>query len=34
MNMAAPPASTSVRVVGFAREGVLLEVEAVAVLPE
>ena len=33
MNMAAPPASTSVRVVGFAREGVLLEVEAVAVLP-
>jgi enamine deaminase RidA (YjgF/YER057c/UK114 family) len=34
MNMAAPPASTSVRVGGFAREGVLLEVEAVAVLPE
>jgi enamine deaminase RidA (YjgF/YER057c/UK114 family) len=34
MNMAAPPASTSLRVVGFAREGVLLEVEAVAVLPE
>lgn len=34
MNMAAPPASTSVRVVGFAREGVLLEVEAVAVLPQ
>ena len=34
MNMAAPPASTSVRVVGFAREGVLLEVEAIAVLPE
>ena len=34
MNMAAPPASTSVRVVGFARAGVLLEVEAVAVLPE
>jgi enamine deaminase RidA (YjgF/YER057c/UK114 family) len=34
MNMASPPASTSVRVVGFAREGVLLEVEAIAVLPE
>jgi enamine deaminase RidA (YjgF/YER057c/UK114 family) len=34
MNMAAPPASTSLRVVGFAREGVLLEVEAVAALPE
>ena len=34
MNMAAPPASTSLRVVGFAREGVLLEVEAIAVLPE
>jgi enamine deaminase RidA (YjgF/YER057c/UK114 family) len=34
MNMAAPPASTSVRVVGFARQGVLLEVEVVAVLPE
>lgn len=34
MNMVAPPASTSVRVVGFAREGVLLEVEAVAVLPD
>ena len=34
LNMAAPPASTSVRVVGFAREGVLLEVEAVAVLPD
>ena len=32
INMAAPPASTSLRVVGFAREGVLLEVEAVAVL--
>jgi enamine deaminase RidA (YjgF/YER057c/UK114 family) len=34
LNMVAPPASTSVRVVGFAREGVLLEVEAVAVLPD
>ena len=34
LNMAAPPASTSVRVVGFAREGVLLEVEAIAVLPD
>ena len=34
LNMAAPPASTSLRVVGFAREGVLLEVEAVAVLPD
>jgi enamine deaminase RidA (YjgF/YER057c/UK114 family) len=34
INQAAPPASTSVRVVGFAREGVLLEVEAVAVLPD
>jgi enamine deaminase RidA (YjgF/YER057c/UK114 family) len=32
LNTAAPPASTSVRVVGFAREGVLLEIEAVAVL--
>jgi enamine deaminase RidA (YjgF/YER057c/UK114 family) len=32
LNMAAPPASTSLRVAGFAREGVLLEVEAVAVL--
>lgn len=34
INKAAPPASTSVRVVGFAREGALLEVEAVAVLPD
>ena len=34
LNMAAPPASTSVRVVGFARAGVLLEVEAIAVLPD
>jgi enamine deaminase RidA (YjgF/YER057c/UK114 family) len=34
LNMDAPPASTSVRVVGFAREGVLLEVEAIAVLPD
>ena len=34
LNMAGPPASTSVRVVGFAREGVLLEVEAIAVLPD
>jgi enamine deaminase RidA (YjgF/YER057c/UK114 family) len=34
MNMASPPASTSLRVAGFAREGVLLEVEAIAVLPE
>ena len=34
INKAAPPASTSVRVVGFAREGVMLEVEAVAMLPE
>ena len=34
INKAAPPASTSVRVVGFAREGALLEVEAIAVLPD
>jgi enamine deaminase RidA (YjgF/YER057c/UK114 family) len=34
VNQAAPPASTSVRVVGFAREGALLEIEAVAMLPE
>ena len=34
INTAAPPASTSVRVAGFAREGAFLEVEAVAVLPE
>ena len=34
LDMAAPPASTSVRVVGFAREGALLEIEAMAVLPE
>lgn len=34
INMAAPPASTSLRVAGFGREGVLLEVEAVAILPE
>jgi enamine deaminase RidA (YjgF/YER057c/UK114 family) len=34
INKASPPASTSVRVVGFAREGVLLEVEAIAVLEE
>ena len=32
INTAAPPASTSLRVVGFARPGVLLEVEAVAVV--
>jgi enamine deaminase RidA (YjgF/YER057c/UK114 family) len=34
LNMSAPPASTSLRVAGFAREGVLLEVEATAVLPD
>ena len=34
INNAAPPASTSIRVAGFAREGAMLEVEAVAVLPE
>lgn len=34
INKAQPPASTSVRVAGFAREGVMLEVEAVVVLPD
>ena len=33
LNNAAPPASTTVAISQFAREGALLEVEAVAVLP-
>jgi enamine deaminase RidA (YjgF/YER057c/UK114 family) len=33
LNTAAPPASTTLAVANFAREGALLEVEAVAVLP-
>lgn len=33
LNAAAPPASTTVAISQFAREGALLEVEAVAVLP-
>jgi enamine deaminase RidA (YjgF/YER057c/UK114 family) len=33
LNSAAPPASTTVAISQFAREGALLEVEAVAVLP-
>jgi enamine deaminase RidA (YjgF/YER057c/UK114 family) len=33
LNMAAPPASTTIAVSGFALPGALLEVEAVAVLP-
>jgi 2-iminobutanoate/2-iminopropanoate deaminase len=34
INTAAPPASTAVKVAGLFREGFLLEVEAVAVVPE
>jgi enamine deaminase RidA (YjgF/YER057c/UK114 family) len=34
LNRAAPPASTTLAVAAFARPGALLEVEAVAVLPE
>jgi enamine deaminase RidA (YjgF/YER057c/UK114 family) len=34
LNMAAPPASTSVQIVRLARGEALLEIEAVAVLPE
>ncbi len=34
LNAAAPPASTTVQVVAFAREGTLFEVDAIAVLPE
>jgi enamine deaminase RidA (YjgF/YER057c/UK114 family) len=33
LNAAAPPASTTLAVSGFAREGALLEIEAIAVLP-
>jgi enamine deaminase RidA (YjgF/YER057c/UK114 family) len=33
LNRAAPPASTTIEISKFAREGALLEVEAVAVLP-
>jgi enamine deaminase RidA (YjgF/YER057c/UK114 family) len=34
LNMASPPASTSVQVVRFVRAEALLEIEAVAVIPE
>jgi enamine deaminase RidA (YjgF/YER057c/UK114 family) len=34
LNMSAPPASTSVQIVRLAREAALLEIEAVAVVPE
>ena len=34
LNTAAPPASTTIAISAFARPGALLEVEAVAVLPE
>ena len=34
INTAAPPASTAVKVAGLVREGFLIEVEAVAVVPE
>lgn len=34
INMAAPPASTSFQAGGFPRPGVMLEIEAIAVLPE
>jgi enamine deaminase RidA (YjgF/YER057c/UK114 family) len=33
LNKAAPPASTTIQISNFARDGALLEVEAVAVLP-
>jgi enamine deaminase RidA (YjgF/YER057c/UK114 family) len=33
LNAAAPPASTTVQISEFAREGALLEIEAIAVLP-
>lgn len=33
LNMAAPPASTTVEISRFAREGALFEIEAVAMLP-
>jgi enamine deaminase RidA (YjgF/YER057c/UK114 family) len=34
LNMASPPISTTVQVVRFVRTGALLEIEAVAVIPE
>lgn len=34
LNQAAPPASTTVQVVAFARAGTLFEVDAIAVLPK
>jgi enamine deaminase RidA (YjgF/YER057c/UK114 family) len=34
INTSTPPASTAVKVAGLFREGFLLEVEAVAVVPE
>ncbi len=34
LNPAAPPASTTLQVVAFAREGTLFEVDAIAVAPE
>jgi enamine deaminase RidA (YjgF/YER057c/UK114 family) len=34
LNTAAPPASTTIAIAGLARPGALLEIEAVAVLPE
>jgi enamine deaminase RidA (YjgF/YER057c/UK114 family) len=34
LNMAAPPASTTIAITAFAREGALFEVEAIAVLPD
>jgi len=34
INTSTPPASTAVKVAGLFREGILLEVEAVAVVPE
>lgn len=34
LNTAAPPASTTIAIAGFARPGALLEIEVVAVLPE
>jgi hypothetical protein len=33
LNMAAPPASTTIQISGLARPGALLETEAVAILP-
>jgi enamine deaminase RidA (YjgF/YER057c/UK114 family) len=34
LNSAAPPASTTVAISQFAREGALFEIEAIAVLPQ